>query len=235
MRVYIGFDERETVAYHVLAHSIIRRATRPVSLTPLIRGQLRALGYQGGRDEMASTDFADTRFLVPFLAGYKGKAVFMDCDMLARDDLTELMDLPMDDKAVLVRQHDHRPRTDTKFLGAKQTTYRRKNWSSLIVFDCAKCSALTPSYVAAAGGLSLHQFEWLRDDQIGELPYGWNHLVGYETYDPSVPLVHFTEGTPCFDGYRYQPYAEEWFRELYHLQHYEGRGDGHRTDKGDCV
>ena len=224
VRIFIGHDEKEEVAYHVLRHSIERRASEPVPITALIRSQIRD-PFARPRDKLASTDFSDTRFLVPWLCDYQGYAIFVDCDMLCRTNILGLM-LPagMNRYAVAVRKHDHRPAEGTKFLGQAQTTYPKKNWSSLMVFNNAMCRTLTPGYVNEASGLDLHQFNWLEDDSlILGLEDRWNVLVGYEPYRDDAGLVHFTEGTPCFPEYREQPYADEWFRELYHLQHYEGR------------
>lgn len=222
MRIFIGYDAKETVAYHVLAHSILSKATLPLSLTPLNRQNLA--WWDRPRGPHDSTDFAITRFLVPYLSGYKGISVFMDCDMLCRVDIRELQDwLHLQDweKSIWVVKHDYHPKEKTKFLGQAQTVYARKNWSSLIVFNNSLCRALSPDAVANAPGLDLHQFKWLGDDQIGEIPKAWNYLVGEENQEKGeVKLVHFTNGTPCFPQYRDQEYADEWMSALYELNAY---------------
>lgn len=162
-----------------------------------------------------------TRFLVPHLSGYAGWSVFMDCDMLCRTDIAELaaaIDLQAD-CAVLVCKHDYVPKTDRKFLGQVQTRYVRKNWSSLMVFNNARCTALSPEYVNTASGLDLHRFAWLDDDEIGELPLDWNWLVGEYPYRADARMVHYTLGGPYFDETRQCDYADEWFDEFDSMRH----------------
>jgi hypothetical protein len=220
LRVFIGFDPRETVAFYTLAHSILRRSSIPVSITPLMRSQLRAI-HSRPRGPTESTEFAFTRFVVPAMSGYSGWSVFMDCDMLCRTDIAAL-ERYIDahpDKAVLVCKHDYVPKTERKFLNQVQTKYPRKNWSSLMLFNNERCRALTPDYVNSAPGLDLHRFKWLEDGLIGELPLVWNWLVGEYEYNPEAKIVHFTLGGPYFDEYRDCDYAAEWFAEFESLRH----------------
>lgn len=214
IRVFIGFDSREAVALHVLAHSILRHASVPVAITPLVSAQLRHV-FTRERGPLESTDFAFTRFLVPWLCGYEGHAIFMDCDMLCRADISRLMLRPLaarpEDKAVFVCPHDYVPRQRIKFLGQIQTAYPRKNWSSLMVFNNAACRALTPEYVNTATGQALHRFEWLDDALIEHLPLTWNWLIGEYEPNPSADILHWTNGGPWFDEYRTADHAEEWF------------------------
>lgn len=215
LRVFIGFDPVETVAYNVLQHSIQRRASRPVSITPVALSQLSGLMLRD-RDPLQSTDFSFSRFLTPYLSNYEGWSLFMDCDMLVLDDIANLFALADDRYAVMVIKHEHRPSETTKFLGTIQTKYQKKNWSSVVLFNNAKCKALTPEYVNSASGLELHQFKWLGNDElIGELPHKWGHLVGYDAKVSagSLSLVHFTIGGPYFDEYRNCDYAENWYAE----------------------
>lgn len=210
IRVFIGFDPRETVAWHVLSHSILARSSEPVSLVPLALKNLGTLMTRE-RNSLQSTDFSFSRFLTPYLSGYEGWSIFMDCDMLVLDDIAKLWALRDERYAVMCVQHDHRPEETTKFLGAPQTAYGKKNWSSVMLFNNARCRALTPDYVNTATGLELHQFKWLDDDgQIGPLPKAWNHLVGYEPAQAGVSNVHFTIGGPYFNEYRDCEYAKEW-------------------------
>ena len=213
IRVFIGFDPRETVAYNVLAHSINARASQPVTIAPLALSQLGGL-YTRERNPLQSTDFSFSRFLTPYLSGYEGWSVFMDCDMLMRDDIAGLWALRDERYAVMCVKHDHQPKEDTKFLGAVQTKYEKKNWSSVMLFNNARCRALTPDYVNRATGLELHQFKWLSNDNlIGSLPPRWNHLVGYQAPSGEAALVHFTLGGPYFDDYVDCEYASEWYSE----------------------
>ena len=170
--------------------------------------------FRRERDPLQSTDFSFSRFLTPYLAGYDGWAVFMDCDMIMLEDIARLWALRDDRYAVMCVHHNHVPREDTKFLDQRQTKYAYKNWSSVMLFNCAKCTALTPEFVNTASGLQLHQFKWLDGDhQIGELPAAWNHLVGVSTPRGDACLVHYTIGGPYFSEYTDCEYATEWFRE----------------------
>ena len=217
INVFIGYDPREAVAFSVLAHSIHARASQPVSIAPLMLSQLKGI-YTRERHPLQSTDFSFTRFLVPYLSGYTGWSLFMDCDMLVLDDIAKLWALRDDRYAVQVVKHHHVPKEEIKFLGAKQTKYEKKNWSSVMLFNNTKCHALTPEYVNTASGLELHQFKWLgNDDLIGEIPRRWNHLVGYDAPNPDASLVHYTIGGPYFNEYRDCEHAEAWRRELQHM------------------
>jgi hypothetical protein len=213
IRVFIGFDPREAVAYSVLAHSIQARASRPVTIAPLALPQLGALMTRE-RHPLQSTDFSFSRFLTPHLSDFTGWSIFMDCDMLVLDDIVKLYELRDDRCAVMVVKHEHTPREAVKFLDQPQSKYEKKNWSSVMLFNNARCRVLTPEYVNTASGLELHQFKWLGDDGlIGSLPRGWNHLVGYNPPQRGASLVHYTLGGPYFDEYRDCEYAAEWFAE----------------------
>lgn len=213
IRFFIGYDTREAVAFSVLSHSIHARASQPVTITPVMLSQLEGI-FRREKHALQSTEFSFSRFLTPYLCGYEGWAIFTDCDMLMLDDVARLWALRDDRFAVQVVKHVHVPKEDVKFLGAVQTKYEKKNWSSVMLMNCAKCTALTPDYVNRASGLELHQFKWLAGDHlIGELPGAWNHLVGHDKPRKDASLVHFTTGGPYFDEYRDSEYAEEWRRE----------------------
>lgn len=212
--VYIGFDPRETVAFNVLAHSIHARSSRPVSIAPLMLSELKGI-LARKRHPLQSTDFSFSRFLVPYLSGYTGWSVFMDCDMLMLDDIAKLDALHSDQYAVMVVKHDHVPKEEKKFLDQPQTPYQKKNWSSVMLFNNARCRALTPEFVNTASGLELHQFKWISgDDLIGDIPARWNHLVGYDAPRGDAALVHYTLGGPYFDEYRDCEYSRQWRLEL---------------------
>lgn len=214
IKIFIGYDPREAVAFSVLSHSIHSRASCPVSITPLMLSQLRNV-YIRERDSLQSTDFSFTRFLTPYLSEYSGWSIFMDCDMLVLDDIAKLWEMRDDRYAVQVVKHQHIPVEEIKFLDAPQTKYEKKNWSSVMLFNNAKCSALTPNYVNTASGLDMHQFKWLGDDSlIGELPSTWNHLVAYDAPRKDVSLVHYTIGGPYFKEYADCEYSAEWRKEL---------------------
>lgn len=211
--VYIGYDPREAVAFSVLAYSIHARATLPVSVAPLMLSQLGGV-LTRERHPLQSTDFSFSRFLTPRLSGFAGWSVFMDCDMLMLDDIAGLWALRDERYAVMVVKHVHIPKETTKFLGEPQSRYEKKNWSSVMLFNNAKCRALSADYVNTATGLDLHQFKWLNDDAlIGELPQRWNHLVGYNPPRADAALVHYTLGGPYFEQYADCEYGDAWRRE----------------------
>jgi lipopolysaccharide biosynthesis glycosyltransferase len=222
LRIFIGYDEREAVAFHVLCHSIQRRASIPISITPLNRATLKAV-FDRPRGEYESTDFSISRFIVPYLCDYEGWSVFMDCDMLCLGDVAELARYAtlMDKYAIAVRcvTHQYEPATDTKFLGQVQTTYGRKNWSSMMLFNNNLCRNLTPEYVNQAPGLDLHQFQWVDERKISALPKAWNCLVGEENQVPTeeAKLLHFTNGGPWFEEYKNTECAAIWDLELVHM------------------
>jgi len=210
IRVFIGYDPREAVAFSVLSFSIHARASVPVSITPLMLNQLRGT-LTRERDPLQSSDFSFSRFLTPYLSDYSGWSVFVDCDMLMLDDIANLYRLRDDKYAAMVVKHNHVPRETSKFLGEPQSKYEKKNWSSVVLFNNARCKTLTPDYVNRASGLELHQFKWLENDElIGKLPDRWNHLVGYNLPRRDAALVHYTLGGPYFDEYKNCEYSEEW-------------------------
>jgi hypothetical protein len=224
IRIFIGFDERETVAWHVLTHSILARASVPVSFTPLALNNLQGI-FTRKREALQSTDFSFSRFLTPYLCGYEGWALFMDCDMLVRRDIAELWALRDERFAVMCVQHDHQPKETVKFLDQPQTPYGKKNWSSVMLFNNAKCRALTPEVVNTASGLHLHQFKWLGDDSlIGALPKAWNHLVGYSEPMVDAANVHYTLGGPYFEELRGCEHARAWFDERQSTMRVDQRG-----------
>jgi len=215
IKIFIGFDNKEIVAYNVLQHSINLRATTPISITPINLNHLKKI-FTRERNNLQSTEFSFSRFLVPYLCEYKGWAIFMDCDMLVLDDIKNLWNLRDEKYAVMCVKHNHTPKEEIKFLGQVQTKYEKKNWSSVMLINCEKCKALTPEYVNTATGLELHRFKWLEsEDLIGEIPQKWNHLVDYnDNIDvKKISNLHYTEGGPYFKEYKNCSYNKEWIDE----------------------
>lgn len=211
-RIFIGYDEREVVAFHTLAESILAYASAPIAIVPL-RLSLLQSAYCRPPHPLQSTEFAFSRFLTPWLSDYDGWSLFLDCDMLVRCDIAELFALRDERHAVMVVQHAFEPTESTKFLRQPQTPYEKKNWSSVMLFNNARCRRLTPGYVQTASGLELHQFKWLGDDaDIGSLPARWNHLVGYDAPCDDIALLHYTTGGPWFGESAEVAYAAEWRR-----------------------
>jgi len=215
LRVFIGWDDRESIAAHVLQYSIASRSSVPVSFTPLNRRTMKGI-YDRPRGEFESTDFSLSRFIVPYLCNYEGWAVFLDCDMLCLGDVVELaryMTLANRwNQAVQVVKHDYTPNSETKFLSQTQTKYERKNWSSLMIFNNALCHNLTPEAINTQPGLWLHRFNWTTDDKIGEIPKKWNYLVGESNQCPTeeARMIHFTNGGPWFKEYENCEFSGTW-------------------------
>ena len=224
IRIFIGYDDRERVSAFVLADSIVQRSSVPVSISFVNRANLKGV-FERERGRYESTDFSLSRFMVPYLSGFEGWSVFMDCDMVCLGDVEELaryMSLSSRwSRAVYVVKHDYAPREHTKFLGEKQMGYAKKNWSSVIVFNNALCTKLMPEYVACATGLELHQFKWTEDDYVGAMPKSWNYLVGEDNQcaPEDARLIHFTNGAPCFADYANCEFSHEWWAQYEHMTH----------------
>jgi hypothetical protein len=211
INIFIGYDEGEKIAYHVLCESIRKKSSVPVSFTPLDLHTTRNI-FTRKKVPNQSTDFAFSRFLVPYLSNYEGWSIFMDCDMLLRTDIKTLWDMRDDKHAVMVCKHDYEPNQNAKFRGAKNEPFPKKNWSSMMMMNNAKCKALTPEFVNTATGLELHQYRWLESEElIGSLPLTWNWLVSEYEHNVMANNVHFTLGGPYFKGYEDSDYADEWF------------------------
>jgi len=211
INIFIGYDSKERVAFNVLSYSILKHSTRPVSITPIYLKNIKD-NFTRERSNIESTEFSFSRFIVPHLMNYKGWALFMDCDQLMMTDVAELWRLRDEKYALQVCKHDYIPRTEKKFLGQTQTKYVKKNWSSFMLMNCDKCTALTPDYVNSASGLQLHQFKWLEnDDMIGELPLEWNWLVSEYEFNDKAKNVHYTEGGPWFEEYKGVDYSKDWY------------------------
>lgn len=210
--IFIGYDPREAVAFHVCASSILRQATQPVSFVPLALNSLH--GYTEIHTD-GSNQFIYSRFLLPHLMAYRGWAIFMDGDMLVRTDISELWSLRDESKAVMCVHHDYKTKTLNKYLGSRNADYPRKNWSSVVLWNCAHPAnrLITPEFVQNSTGAQLHRFSWLTDDLIGELPLAWNWLPDEFGPNPDAKLLHWTLGTPCFHEYADAPMAAEWHRE----------------------
>jgi len=223
MKVFVGYDTREDIAYQVCKHSIESKQ-HEAKVRPLKQQELRDAGwYTRGIDKLASTEFTFTRFLIPELCNFKGWALFMDCDMILKTDIKELFDQADDKYAVMCVQHDYSPSATTKMDGQAQTIYPRKNWSSVMLFNCGHKGneKLTQDLVnnPDVTGAYLHRFSWLKDKEVGELSPEWNWLVGHysEPKDGTPKLIHYTEGGPWFENYRNCEYHQDWKDELYDM------------------
>lgn len=221
MKVFIGYDPREDIAYQVCKHSILKHQP-DADVRPLKQSELRDGGwYTRPADKLASTEFTFTRFLIPELTNFNGWAVFMDCDMILTTDIKELFDQADDRYAVMCVKHDYKVKEEFKMDGQKQTIYPRKNWSSVVLWNCGHPSNKVVDQDMVnekeLNGAYFHRFNWLNDEEIGELDHTWNYLVGVYDDIEKPNIIHYTEGGPWFENYRDCEFNELWKQELYDM------------------
>lgn len=232
--IYIGYDGRESETFSVCRHTLRKHAPdipihaialedmrnaglywRPTSIRTNVHGASQL--WDDISEHWMSTEFAVSRFLTPILAkaAFKtGWALFMDCDIIARDDIDDLFAECDPSKAVMCVQHQHTPPEGVKMDGQMQTLYARKNWSSVMAFNLAHSSnrKLTVQMINSVPGRDLHAMCWLEDHEIGALDPCWNYLAGYSELPNGVEpkLVHHTEGGPWLHNYQEVEFAEDW-------------------------
>lgn len=224
-RVFLGWDASQMIAHNVAQFSLQRNATVRCDVRRIAMPELRASGLyrrptghteHGYWDEISgapmSTGHAIARFLVPALCHHEGWALFTDGDVLFRSDIAGLFSLADESKAIHVVQHYQFPNASVKMEGQTQTTYPRKNWSSVILFNCGHPAnkALTVDLVNSVPGRDLHRFCWLQDNLIGQLPARWNVLIGEEDI-PDPGIAHFTLGLPNLKGFEHCDFSDEWY------------------------
>ena len=210
---FIGYDSKEDIAYRVCKYSLLKRSSVDVKVMSLKLDELvsRKL-YTRDIDPLASTQFTYSRFLVPYLMNYNGWWIYLDGDMVCLDDLNKLWSLRDERYALQVVKHNYKTKMSKKYWGSINENYPRKNWSSVILWNCShdqnKC--LTPKYVTQKSGAFLHRFKWLTDEEIGELDKIWNWLAIEYDENPNAKIVHYTLGTPCFKEFRNTQMSEYW-------------------------
>lgn len=223
MRVFLGWDDREPEVCRVAAASLKRTS----GITPewLRIDRLRDAGLmwrladrRGGvwdlvSNAACSTDFAISRFLVPIIC-QEGWVLFADPDVVFMRDVSDLREMADDRYAVMVVKHEHDPQRGVKMDGRPQVPYARKNWSSVIWWNCAHKAnrRLTLHDVNTRTGLALHQFYWLHDDEIGELAPAWNWLVNEQPRPSDLAIAHFTNGCPGLPNWTPQSNDDIWLR-----------------------
>jgi lipopolysaccharide biosynthesis glycosyltransferase len=209
IKIVVGFDQRESVAYHTFCQSVIDNASIPVEFLPL---SINLMGAYKESHTDGSNNFIYSRFLTPYLNDFKGWAFFFDGDMVCKSDIKELWKLRDPSKAIMVVKHDYQTKAYIKYLGNKNENYPRKNWSSAILWNCShpKHKVLTPDFIQKQTGKFLHRFSWLDDAEIGELPIEWNWLAVEYPINNNAKLIHYTLGTPCFREYLNTDMAEIW-------------------------
>lgn len=210
LTLVVGFDQRESIAYHTFCQSVLEKSTIPVQFIPL---SSNSLNFYSENHTDGSNQFIYSRFLTPFLCDFQGFAVFADGDMVCNTDIAELVKLFDSSKAVQVVKHNYKTKRNIKYLGNINTDYPRKNWSSLVVFNCGHSSnkVLTPAFINSRDGAFLHRFSWLADEEIGELNLDWNYLAIEYAPNANAKLIHYTLGTPCFEEFKSTELSEIWW------------------------
>ena len=214
LKIFIGYDPREKIAYHVLSQSIIANSSIPINISPINLRNLKHF-YNRPKTKMHSTEFSISRFLTPFLSNYKGYSLYLDCDFIILEDVAKLIKfISKRQNKVLwcVKHKDYIPKEKIKFLKEKQYNFKKKNWSSFMIFNNTKCKILTPKLVSKAHGLYLHQFKWTNENLIGSLPKNWNVLVGEQKFPKKINALHYTLGGPYFKKHSKCQGSKYWFR-----------------------
>jgi len=216
MKVYIGWDSREDIAYQVAKKSILKHCS-DVEIYPIKQSYLRELGiYTRPIDTQASTEFTITRFLTPFLSGYTGISIFMDCDMLVQTNIKNILkEIDYKDPVTCVQHEPYFPKSSIKMDGREQHFYPKKNWSSFMVFNCGHPSlkdALSIKEINRKPPSYLHRMEWA--ESIGSLSHSWNYLAGYYNDIDTPNVIHYTDGGPWFEKYKNCQFSSNWLKVL---------------------
>lgn len=180
----MGFDNRQPVAFHVAMQSLLKHASVPVAVTPLVLETLPI-------SRSGLTPFTWSRWLVPYLCGYQGKALFVDADTLFRADVKELFEIEFSQPIACVPHG------------------RKFERASVMLFNNEQCQQLTPDFVQNTV-IPIHKLEWLPTHDLSK---DWNHLVGYDQPNPEAKLAHFAQGLPCYQEHPSlwnSEHAQEW-------------------------
>ena len=209
LNIFVGFDQKEAIAYHTFVQSIIEKSSIPLSITPLAENNLD--DYSEKHTD-GTNKFTYSRFLVPYLMNFRGWAIFVDGDMVCLSDIKELKQFFDPNVAVSVVKHNYKTKSKIKYFGQKNEDYPRKNWSSVIIWNCEhqKNKILTPEFISKKEGSFLHRFSWLDEIEIGELPKTWNWLAIEYPEKDNLNLIHYTLGTPCFKEYSESSLSKYW-------------------------
>ena len=208
MRIFIGHDSKYPQATKVCRASM-ESYNSNLNITYVDKQHLRKYEFYG-REDMSteSTEFSFTRFYVPMLCNYEGIALFCDNDFLWKCDPLEV-EKYLGDNDIAVVKHEDYEALGVKMDGKENKSYPRKNWSSLIIYNCSKLKNLTKEYLDNASPSDLHELKWA--DKIGEIPRSYNHLVGVYKPHNKIKALHYTNGGPWFDKYKDAELSEQWW------------------------
>ena len=215
IRIFAGFDRREEIGFHAFMSSVMAATTVPVSVTPLVK---ETLEKDGVTIADGSNAFTYSRFLVAWLCGFQGWALFVDgVNMIARADLAELWAMRDRSKAVQVVKHDYKTKHPRKYVGTSMECanldYHRKQWAAVMLINCQHDAwlGLTPTELNHLDPLTLLQLKFLDDEDIGSLPPEWNWLCDEHGEWDGAKLLHFTAGIPSMPAYENSAHSAEWF------------------------
>lgn len=212
LNIFCGYDERESVGYHIFCQSVLSRSSIPVAFTPLQSNGMR----QG------TNAFTTSRFSVAALMGYEGRAVFADAaDMVMLCDAKELQTALNNLKgAVGVVKHNYTTRNPVKYIGTElespNTNYPRKNWASFMLINCEHPAwqRITPEFLKIADNMyDLLQLSFIADEDIEEIDDSWNRMVDEDQPIEGAKVIHWTAGIPGFEHYKNAIGAGFWRRE----------------------
>jgi hypothetical protein len=205
LRVFTGYDYRESDGWHAFMASVLATNGHDIAVSAL-----------SGPQKDGTNAFTYERFMVPEYCNWGGMALYVDgCDMIVRESFRTLLSHYDPTKAVHVVKHEYRTRHERKYVGtameADNTDYPRKNWSSVILWNCGHLAHFQArERLRGSDGQFLHRFGWLKDEEIGELPIEWNWLVDEYGENEGAKLLHWTAGMPGFAHYAQAPMASEW-------------------------
>lgn len=219
IRLFVGYDPREAIAYHTFVDSVLRRSSIPIEVIPL------HLGYLDVEQRDGSNNFIYSRFLVPYLTHFRGWAIYADGDMVCKEDIAKLWELRNYNYGIQVVKHEYKTKSKKKYLCNNNADYPRKNWSSLILWNCNYFPhrTLTPEKIKTMSGADLHRFTWMQDNKIGDLPIEWNWLVGEYPHNDHAKLLHYTLGIPAFSEYTHCDHSSDWWLAMRDAIHFEGK------------
>lgn len=208
MRIFIGHDSKYPQATKVCRASM-ESYNSNLNITYVDKQHLKKYEFYGREDlSTESTEFSFTRFYVPMLCNYEGIALFCDNDFLWKCDPLEV-EKYLGDNDIAVVKHEDYEALGIKMDGKENKSYPRKNWSSLIIYNCSKLKNLTKEYLDNASPSDLHELKWA--DKIGEIPRSYNHLVGVYKPHNKIKALHYTNGGPWFDKYKDAELSEQWW------------------------
>jgi len=212
IRVYVGADRSQLLAVSVLEHSIKRHTNAKLQVIPMVDLPVpKPLDPRNGQ----RTGFSFSRFCIPRLAGYKGKAIYMDADMLVFRDIRELWQIPFDGAKVVIQREVKHQETTTRKEGAPS---KRIKQCAVMLLDCERLNWTIEGLVSGMDE-GKYDYEQLMyqlcvldeaDVNYG-IPFEWNSL---EHADADTRLLHYTDVYTQPWTYAGNPFGDRWFAEV---------------------